>query len=771
MLRLLSLSIQPIFVFDGPHKPAFKRNKRSGRGDGVATATAKSLIRLFGFLVHDAPGEAEAECALLQQQGIVDAVLSEDVDTIMFGCTKTLKNWSSEGTKGSKAPTHVSLYDTAELRKGRPGLDREGMVLVALMSGGDYLPEGIPGAGVKLACEAARGGFGKTLCRLKRSDEVAMADWRTSLIRELQGNESGCFRTRHKALTVPGSFPNLDILRYYTHPVVSPPETLDRLKQQTWNRPVDVRGLRDFARETLNWDFRGGAVKFIRVLAPCLLVQKLVSLGAWREQCHRTTGDMEEKEQGLVRSISSRRAHFSTDATSELRLSFIPTDIVGYNFESEPEEVIAYGRDGLALNSDDEFATLPEEHDENASTSANRRRVFDPAQPALLWVPEIIAKSGIPLMVEDWEEARRAKASRQPTRGRQQKVKPVGMASGALDRYVKVTKRSIAPSSGLDEGSIGNSADKKKGYGSSRRLAHAAERIPAIQGGAPSGRPGSMEPPSPVSTKTKTSRPSKQSEPKANKKKGPKGGKADARVNPWTIASSQNSPRATRAAEPPHETILISSSPHATSSALCPSSPLGRAEAPRRPSSDSCSRVVHPPGSPSPDARGVHWGKSMEVPSRLMVETETPTRKLSRTESLPISSSLEAPSLSQTSKAARAFARSQTIGGEAVGFEMDKEDLAMPWPAHDQGTTSRPRPGSTQTQQHSRTRQSTLKEGPGHLKTKKKYVPRISQPGYFKEVEHMLEEVYGSDGAVGGGGEESARRYSNVSIVDLTGDE
>ena len=83
LLRLLSLNIHPLFVFDGPNKPQFKRNKKVG-GPGVRVASvpeflAKQLLKQFGFPWHVAPGEAEAECALLQREGIVDAVLSEDV--------------------------------------------------------------------------------------------------------------------------------------------------------------------------------------------------------------------------------------------------------------------------------------------------------------------------------------------------------------------------------------------------------------------------------------------------------------------------------------------------------------------------------------------------------------------------------------------------------------------------------------------------------------------------------------------------------------------
>lgn len=153
----------------------------------------KQLLRLFGFPFHVAPGEAEAECALLQREGLVDAVLSEDVDTLMFGCGLTLRNWSSEGTRGNKSPTHVSMYDAVKTKYGKSGLDREGMILIALMSGGDYITEGIPGCGIKVASEAARAGFGKSLCRISRSDTLGLDAWKKKLTHELRTNENKFF--------------------------------------------------------------------------------------------------------------------------------------------------------------------------------------------------------------------------------------------------------------------------------------------------------------------------------------------------------------------------------------------------------------------------------------------------------------------------------------------------------------------------------------------------------------------------------------------------
>ncbi|KAL7814005.1 hypothetical protein V8C44DRAFT_326950 [Trichoderma aethiopicum] len=421
LVRLLGTPIQPIFVFDGPNKPKFKRNKRSGRGDGFAAAHAKRLIRLFGFVVHDAPGEAEAECAFLQRNGIVDAVLSEDVDTIMFGCTRTLRNWSAEGKAGK--PTHVSMYDVEEMGMADLGLDREGMVLVALMSGGDYIPEGVPGCGPKVACEAARAGFGKSLCRLRVSDAGGLRKWKASLMHELHTNESKFFRTRHKALEIPEDFPNIEALRYYTHPVVSPESTLEIVRQKlSETREIQLEGLREFARETFNWDFRIGAIKFIRVLSEGLFVNRMHQDGV--------DGD------SLVKKVSGRRTHFSTDGTPELRLAYIPEEIVPIDISNEVEEEIAYARSGLALNSDEEY-TAPE----NVEDAQGSAKMFDITKPELTWVLEEVARRFAPKSIQAWEEGTQTKTKRKsPKKASSKSKKADTVPNSTLDNFVRVTK-------------------------------------------------------------------------------------------------------------------------------------------------------------------------------------------------------------------------------------------------------------------------------------------------------------------------------------------
>lgn len=447
LVRLLSLAIQPLFVFDGPHKPPFKRGKKTTPAGGSArNHDVKQLLDLFGFAHHMAPGEAEAECALLQRKGVVDAVLSEDVDTLMFGCTRFLRNWSSDSSRGSAAPTHVSLYEHEAMKRSKAGLDRQGMILIALMSGGDYIPEGIPGCGIKLACEAARAGFGSSLCTLIRSTEADIEAWRDNLSHELQTNESGFFRTKHKALKIPRDFPNMEVLKYYTNPVVSSETKLEQLRESIdWEHQLDVQGLRDFCRDVFDWTHKVGAIKFIRGLAPALLVTRLLARSNRRDSGYGDVVLTEIDEMTLVRAIHSKRTHFSSDGIPELRLIFQPLDIVPLSLEDEPDDTEDRGRDGLALE-DEEGQILPLEDAEpvNRAESPTKRTpsAYDPNNPDKVWVPETIVKVGVPLKVQDYEEALRNPRKHIKQKAAAAKAATIkgGMPRGAMDKFVRVTK-------------------------------------------------------------------------------------------------------------------------------------------------------------------------------------------------------------------------------------------------------------------------------------------------------------------------------------------
>ena len=454
-------------------------------GPGVRVASvpeflAKQLLKQFGFPWHVAPGEAEAECALFQQEGIVDAVLSEDVDTLMFGSGVTLRNWTSENT--TKSPTHVNVYRQAET-KDKSGLDGEGMILVALMSGGDYLPEGIPGCGPKVACDAARAGFGKDLCALGKKDTAGMKLWMERLQHQIRTNEAKYFSRRNTAFTIPEDFPNLEVLGYYTHPCVSTPEKLQKLKESLrWDQSIDFAALRSFTGDAFDWRCLGGAKKFIKNLAPAMLVREL-RLCAEREP-EVSQEAQEEREKSHVRAVHGKRNHSTTDGELEYRISFTPATLVPIDLSIEEEDDQFLPAGGEDSDAESEFATLPSsiaggaggdgtESEAPSSPSKKKRnfRPFDPAQPEKLWILRTFLQIGCPLLVEEYEasfrdpkaflKARRkakaaagkvadgnihaaAKPKKAAGGGRKKKDVSSDMPDNALMAYTKTTKSASA---------------------------------------------------------------------------------------------------------------------------------------------------------------------------------------------------------------------------------------------------------------------------------------------------------------------------------------
>ncbi|KAF2493265.1 hypothetical protein BU16DRAFT_528581 [Lophium mytilinum] len=475
LLRLISHSIHPIFVFDGPNKPPFKRNKHTGHNvASVPEFLAKQLLKQFGFPMHLAPGEAEAECALLQREGIVDAVLSEDVDTLMFGSGLTLRNWSPEA-KSSKVPTHVNIYDANKTKNGKSGLDCEGMILVALMSGGDYIPEGIPNCGPKTACEAARAGFGKDLCNIRKGDTKGFQDWRDRLAHELHTNESKLFTRKHSKLDIPEDFPRTDILKYYTHPAISTTAALDKLRRNLkWDQDLDFPGLREFTGDAFDWVKLGGAKKFVRNLAPALLVRHLRVRGQGTDSRPDDPDTVSQEEAKLVKSIHGKRNHATTDNCTELRIAFTPIELVDIDLEKEdPDDELP--------EDDSEDEVLPTiDADDGEEASAPKKRgpsLYDPTKVEKVWILETFVRVGVPLKVQDWEEGVRKpkkaaapKASQKPkaTAAKGRKAREGTMPKGALDKFTKVTKPGIPAS---------QSRGKTQGDGGSIPVATSSQTI------------------------------------------------------------------------------------------------------------------------------------------------------------------------------------------------------------------------------------------------------------------------------------------------------
>jgi Holliday junction resolvase YEN1 len=367
-----------VFVFDGRHRPRVKRGKTRGQGGFRDMPSYKRLIRACGFQTWQAPGEAEAECAYLQQRGIVDAVLSDDVDTLAFGAMHVFKNWGALNYLGSKtdahgkklsgqtAATHTKLFTQARILE-RKRMTRAGCVLVALMSGGDYDTDGIKGCGPHIAVQAAIAGFGEELVQALRSD--MLDSWRVRLREELTTNKSGFFSGKHAAIAAQlhGDFPDTIIADQYLNPTVTTAEAMrEKAALIDWHQQPDLEALRALGTEYLDMVDRDGDLKFIRTLAlPCFMLT-MVSPNS---------------PAATFEIINKPRRHASTDEMDELRVKFVPRHMV---------PIVVQEREDL-----DAFEGQP------VAAAAE----MDLTASKLHWIPRYLLERAYAGKVREWEQA------------------------------------------------------------------------------------------------------------------------------------------------------------------------------------------------------------------------------------------------------------------------------------------------------------------------------------------------------------------------------
>ena len=181
-VNLLELGIKLVYVFDGKPpelkteeirrrseqrreaKDQYLRALRSGdvaqarkyaeastvlRRDMVADA--KELLDAMGIPWVDAPSEGEAQASTMAMEGTVNAVASQDHDSIVFGSPVLVRNVTVSGkrrlpSKGitiNVVPERITLSSVLS----ETGLSREQLVDFAILLGTDFNPDGFEGVG------------------------------------------------------------------------------------------------------------------------------------------------------------------------------------------------------------------------------------------------------------------------------------------------------------------------------------------------------------------------------------------------------------------------------------------------------------------------------------------------------------------------------------------------------------------------------------------------------------------------------------------------
>lgn len=189
-VNLLEKGIRPVYVFDG-RPPELKRatvekrvemRKEAGElyekallaGDIEAARkyaqrsamleeymleSSKRLLEAMGIPTVQAPSEGEAQAAYMAARGDVYASASQDMDSLLFGSPRLVRNLSIVGKRklpGKKAYVEVEpeLISLDALLSSL-GITRELLIDVGILVGTDYC-EGVKGIGPKKALKLVK---------------------------------------------------------------------------------------------------------------------------------------------------------------------------------------------------------------------------------------------------------------------------------------------------------------------------------------------------------------------------------------------------------------------------------------------------------------------------------------------------------------------------------------------------------------------------------------------------------------------------------------
>ncbi|GAB2290944.1 Flap endonuclease GEN 1 [Dionaea muscipula] len=158
----------PVFVVDGARSPLKYQTRisRFFRSSGISLLDLPAaeegvsvernqvfqrcveecldLLKLLGMPVLHAKGEAEALCAQLNNEGLVDACITTDSDAFLFGAKCVIKCLRPN----SYEP--FECYHMADIEAGL-GLKRKHLIAISLLVGNDFDLHGVQGIGLDTA--------------------------------------------------------------------------------------------------------------------------------------------------------------------------------------------------------------------------------------------------------------------------------------------------------------------------------------------------------------------------------------------------------------------------------------------------------------------------------------------------------------------------------------------------------------------------------------------------------------------------------------------
>ena len=167
-MKLLGMGIKVVIVIEGKRRvrrteePDSFRKRRTGTAFWKACKSCEGMFECMGVPVVKAKAEGEALCALLNLRGVVDGVISNDGDCLLFGAKVVYTKFSIENLQNAEVIRYESSglaaiveEENDESRtaadRGKIVLSRHDLVSFALLTGSDLAGNGLPKIGHKKA--------------------------------------------------------------------------------------------------------------------------------------------------------------------------------------------------------------------------------------------------------------------------------------------------------------------------------------------------------------------------------------------------------------------------------------------------------------------------------------------------------------------------------------------------------------------------------------------------------------------------------------------
>lgn len=134
-------------------KLMLRYSKQSIRLNREMIEESKELIKYLGLPVIQAPSEAEAQAAFMNERGDVDYVGSTDHDALLYGAPRLVRNLTVSQRRKVASGAYVNISpEVIELNQVLTNLDinQDQLIALAILVGTDY-NEGVPRIGPKTA--------------------------------------------------------------------------------------------------------------------------------------------------------------------------------------------------------------------------------------------------------------------------------------------------------------------------------------------------------------------------------------------------------------------------------------------------------------------------------------------------------------------------------------------------------------------------------------------------------------------------------------------